>query len=207
MNTLIRHSELKRFEGIVDDSGRLPVLPAVDVPGDAALVIGKRGAKLSELLPELKPNHVYDVITDGHWSMNQMLAYLLSITGTARVWLSSWGVTEGPLKSVLDMVRDERISSLDLILNHRVRLQSPNAFQLLHGVRDDGRIRIHLAKIHAKLIVLHNEHHEIRVMTSANLTRNLRIETYTISTHPVLAIANRSWLDLVINGSQPFKIE
>jgi hypothetical protein len=184
---------------------RLPANPIIGTGGQAAFLVGKRGADLAQLIPELPPFWSGDIITDGHWSLHELIGYLMRHTGSAEVWLTSWGISTEPLQAILDMVRGGLITKLNLILNHRVVQGAPQAYQLLRALHDDARVSISLAKIHAKLVVIHNELHELRIVTSANLTNNPRIENYNISTHREHALSTRAILDLVMQGAQPFK--
>lgn len=207
MRTLLRRSELRSFEEDDRLHHGLPPQQAIGAAGDATFLVGRRGADLKSLLPVLLPNHTYDIITDGHWSLHQMLAYLLNITGPATLWLTSWGLTAEPLQSILDMVRSGQITHLNMLLDIRVKLQSAQAYQVLRTMAEEANVNTWLTKIHAKINVIHNADHEIRVLTSANLTNNPRIESYNISTHPSLAIQNRTWIDLIMQGAQPFEAE
>ena len=183
----------------------LPLLPAQSVQGAGTFHVGKHGVDLSAIIPGLSPGISLDLYTDGHWSLHEVIAYLVQRIGPCDAWLTSWGVTRDPLKSLLDLVRGGGITSLRFILNHRVRLQSPDAYQLLHAVSDDPRFTLCLSKIHAKVLVLRGVSAMVRVITSANLTKNPRIEVYSISTHASQVLEAIAMLDLIIQGSDPFR--
>lgn len=183
---------------------RLQSQQAIGTSGDASFIVGRRGADLAQLLPSLPPQWTGDIITDGHWSLHEMVGYLLRLTGPAEAWLTTWGISTEPLQAILDMVRSGMITQLHLVLDHRVAQQARQAYQLLAGMSTDERVRIALTKCHAKLLVLHNSTHQLRCATSANLTNNPRIEHYTISTHTGHALGTRAIIDLVMQGGKPF---
>jgi hypothetical protein len=181
------------------------MLSTKSVGGASSLLIGKRGIDMAALIPDLDPEQSIDFYTDGHWSLHELIAYLVDRIGPCEAWLTSWGVTRDPLKSVLDLVRSGTVTHITLILNHRVRLQSPDGYQLLLAVSDDSRFSLCLSKIHAKVLVLRGSRGMVRVITSANLTKNPRIEVYNISTHPRQVIEALEMLSLIKQGADPFR--
>ena len=136
-----------------------------------------------------------------------MLQFLLSRIGPAKVWVTSWGITQEPLNQILQLLDTSPpvIQSLNALFDSRVKLQCPQAFQLLLGRSD--RVRVRLAKNHSKLLVLINEQWAITVCSSANLTQNERLEYYVIATDRALAIHNRDWIQLELDQSLPFDAE
>jgi hypothetical protein len=97
------------------------------------------------------------------------------------------------------------ITELNALFDSRVKLQCPQAFQLLIGRTD--RVKVRLARNHSKLLVLLTDTWGITVASSANLTQNERLEYYVISTDRALALHNRDWIGLELDDSQPFEAE
>ncbi|MBL8000418.1 MAG: hypothetical protein JNL05_00535, partial [Flavobacteriales bacterium] len=56
--------------------------------------------------------------------------------------------------------------------------------------------------IHAKCFVLIGENESYTVVTTANLTRNKRIELYVVDTHAHVANGYASWITDTINAHQ-----
>lgn len=181
-----------------------PPIAAMEIDGRVDLLLGKRGVDLDVLLPRLDPDTSYHIPTVGHWSLHEMLGHLLRRTGPARVWMTSWGISTKPLQYVLDLVRSGSITELDLLLDPRVKLQCPQAYQLLIALSNEARVRVKLAKNHSKLTLIRSATHTITLPASANLTRNPRIEYYVVCTHRSLLEENLVWLEETMNGAQPF---
>lgn len=199
---LIKSSDLRTYAQEGGEPAHRTV-PAAGVTGANAFLVGRRGVDLAELLPELQIDTTYHLPSRGDWSLHELLTYLLQLTGPAGVHLVSWGITENPLRQVLNMLQAGTITELHALFDSRVKLQCPNAYQLAMA----SGCRLRLAKCHAKLMVLTNDAWGITVSTSANLTVNERLEYYVISTHRQVADFNRNWLDLELDDAQPFENE
>lgn len=175
-------------------SDELPV-KFVDVPSNA---------DLAKLLTELPVATHIQLITVGQWSLHEMIAHLLHLTGPADCWITSWGISAKPIQSVLEHVRQNRIRQMKMLFDHRVRLQCPQAFQLLLQLTKESKVQVSLTKIHAKVIVLKNDQHQVSVFTSANLTMNPRIESYELTSSLETADHNIAWIERVRAGEKPF---
>jgi hypothetical protein len=192
-----------------EEAGPPSLIPPISGEGEGHFHVGRYGVDLKAVLPVLHPDAWHDIPTKGHWSLHEMIAYLLTITGPAVVWLATWGFATEPLKHLLKALREERITQLHLLLSDRVRLQCPQAFQLLQQALNDpdmrDRMRVRTAKTHVKMVVITNADHHITVDTSANLTDNPRLEKYLVRTHHAAAVFNAGWMDLEMQGANPFE--
>lgn len=131
-----------------------------------------------------------------------MLAFILEQTGPADVWFTSWTITEGPMRLVVDLLERGAIRSCRALLSERVEAMNPAALQLAKG-----NLQLRLLKLHAKSIVVLNDTWGVTVGGSANFTRNPRIEKYIVCTHRDIAEAERTWIDQVFAGAEPFAHE
>jgi len=172
--------------------------------GQEHFVAGAKGDLLRELLPDPAPDTTYDMVSRGAWHKHQMLGHLLTFSGPAEVWLTSWGISTQPLQIILDLLRAQAITRLHFILDIRVKQQAPQAYQLLLAVHNEARVRVYLTRIHAKVLVIRSATRTFTVRTSANLTRNPRVESYCISTHAHIADAWASTLNDIARAASPF---
>ena len=100
------------------------------------------------------------------------------------------------------MIDEKRLTRIYGLFDERIRVNCPQAAQLVENQISD----IRLTKIHAKLTVLINDDWAIGISSSANLTRNPRIESYVISTHRDIAEFYRDILLKEIQNANPFKL-
>ena len=147
--------------------------------------VGRKGADLGRVLPDVLPGHYYHTPSEGAFALHEMIAYLVHRTGPCDMWLTSYGVSAGPLSKVFDMRRDGRLRSLRLFFDSRVPRECPEAHQLCLSPPPDTIIRF--GQNHSKLVVLKRGSMDIMMQTSANLTNNPRLEAYVISTVPQAA--------------------
>jgi len=169
------------------------------VAGGARLVRGRMKVDLDQLMGELRHNEHVHVPSKASWSMHDMLAYILKQTGPADVWITTWTITEQPVRLVVDLMNNGTIRTCKVLLSERVEAMNPKALQLVKG-----NLQVRLTKIHAKSIVVLNDEWGVSVGGSANFTRNPRIEKYIVCTHREIAEADRSWIEEEFDGAHPF---
>lgn len=202
---LLPRSAVKRFVPPDKEGAMVPLMeqpPSKD--GTASFRVGKHGVDLAQLLPEIKPDHTYPIITNGHWSLHEMIAYLAQHTGPAAVHMTTWGITAEPLKSLLRIQEQGSITSVHCFFDSRIRKQCPEAYQLLQQAVNSGRIAVSLGKTHAKIVVLIGPRASYAICTSANLTNNPRVEAYILLTYADVAASFRSVIEQLIAGGNPF---
>lgn len=202
--SLFKPESIEVFEHEEDNQPHRAVQAFVS-EGRAHFVVGRHGVDLEQLIPSLLPDRHYHIPSRGDWSLHHMLQFILGRIGPANVWVTSWGITQGPLQQVLDLVAGKQIVTLAALFDSRVKLQCPEAYQLV--VMNPDRARVKLTKNHSKLLVLMNDEWGVTVASSANLTQNERLEYYVISTDRALAAHNRDWIELELADSQPFLTE
>jgi hypothetical protein len=172
------------------------------VAGDARFVVGKKRADLAQLIGPLAHNEHIHIPSLGAWSMHDVLAYVLQQTGPADVWITSWTITEEPVRSIIELMKAGTIRNLKALFSERVEAMNPSAPQLARF-----NLQVKLTKIHAKSIVVLNDSWGVTVGGSANFTRNPRIEKYIIATHRELAMHESAWIDAVMEGAEPFRAD
>lgn len=204
---LLGRDHLRKYEMRSDDTEHIAPLPVHGAAGPVEYRVGRHGVDLAALFPSFSEDTTYLVDSIGHWSLHELIAFCLARIGPADMWLTSWGITAEPLKVILSLMESGAIQDLSCLFDSRVKLQCPQAYQLLLSQAQGRRLRVHLGKNHSKTVVLLNEAHSITIVTSANLTINPRIEGYVLMTHRSVAISKRDVVDLVISGAQPFDAE
>lgn len=148
--------------------------------GDANTYSLQSMSDIKQHIGKLEQNrHVY-FWSRGQWSMHELLEYLLNQTGPADVWMSTWTVTEDPVRKLFILKKQGLIKSLNCILDYRIQGRKPGPFQLLEKTAD----RIALTQCHAKAMAIINEEWEVSVIGSANFSKNPRLEAGVICTVP-----------------------
>lgn len=180
-----------------------PTVPTLRTRSRPTTLVSPDNLRLKTALPAVLLGHDYDLVSRGQWSLHQLIAHLVDLLGPCACTLTSWGISAKPLTCLLDLVRNQRIRHLNALFDHRVRLQCPDAFQLLLSISEHERVKVGLSKIHAKVVILHGEHLAAQVSTSANLTVNPRTETYALSTSPEKVAFHSQWVEADLLTASP----
>ncbi len=197
---LLTIEDIRRYvPEAVESPGKAAPQPAVDCSAPGQFLVGKQGVDLAAVIGDLRPEGTKFLLSEGDWSMHELIDYLYHVAGPATFALTSWGLSEKPLQRVLDLVRDGTAQDPIVVLDYRVKLQSAAAYQLLLA----SGLDIRLTDNHSKMMVLINEQWAISVFTSANLTRNPRLEFYVISTKRHVAEAFRHRMVEIHREAQP----
>lgn len=184
-----------------DEQAKPSSLPAFSLAdgGQGRFLVGDQDIDIAELIGPADADDTRYILSEGQWSLHEVIAYLFSITGTAQLTITSWGLTEKPLQQVLDLVHQGIALEPVILLDYRVKLQSAKAYQLLLA----SGLDIRMTDNHSKVVVLTNERFGIAVFTSANLTRNPRLEFYVVTKRREVAIACREQVRKIHARSQP----
>jgi hypothetical protein len=144
--------------------------------GPASFAMCPSRPVLKKAIGELEPGSCYVYLTGGKWSNHHLLQYLLEKTGPADVVLTTWTITEEPVRVMGRLLQEGTIRSLTMLTDDRIRSRCAQAWQLMQTLP----ATVHLSKCHAKVTVVTNEQHGFLVVSSQNFTNNPRIESGTI---------------------------
>jgi len=154
--------------------------------------------KLSEfkvLLGKLSAGMNIHFSTTGNWSLHDLVAYLLTLTGKADIYFSTWSIREEPVWSMIHWKQSEAVGSIQCLLDHRAPQRDHQTVMLCQ----DNFDRVAFAKCHAKVTVLVGEKMTIAINGSQNYTRNPRIECGVISTDESVCNFHLTWLKYEID--------
>jgi hypothetical protein len=177
-----------------------PILKAAKSEGSNLFYLTPSGVNIREAIPDIQPDTTYHVPCFVNWSLHDVLEHLLVFTGPADVCMTSWAISEDPVRKIVSLIHRGAITSFNAIFDERVRQYCPAAMQLA----DSQLGKIKLTGIHAKILVITNQNYGISVTSTANATNKKRIEKYVISTHRRIAEFDRKWILQTINSDNPY---
>lgn len=134
-------------------------------------------------------------VSDGNWSMHQLLMGLLDITGPASVHIATYAMGETPARIILQLKEAGLITELYCAIDNRVDTRSAGSLQLIMSISD----RYVLDDIHAKVTVIENDEWTITVIGSANYTENKRKEAGVIILTRTAADQQLLWIKKCLN--------
>ena len=169
-------------------------------PLPALYLLSKGRQALRQHVGQLEQGRTVHYATGGRWSAHELLQFVLERTGPARVSISTWTVTEAPVRALLALREAGLITELALLFDYRIKTRCPKAVQLVAALG----ARVGLAKCHAKLTVVENAEWAVTILSSQNYTRNPRIEAGVLFTDRAAADFHAGWLREQLAGNQPF---
>ena len=158
--------------------------------GSNLSTIGKANEKLHQVFGKVIDGQSVHYASLGDWSTHDLLFFLLEQTGPARVYFTTWAISEYAIRQLYQFIEHGLILELKGIFDYRNGIRKPAELQFLQKITTD----IKAAKCHAKVTVIENDHWGISVVGSANYTRNPRIEAGVLCSDKTVAAFHRDWI-------------
>ena len=163
---------------------------SVGTNGTTILTIGKANVKLHQVFGKVAQSQSVHYVSLGDWSTHDLLFFLLEQTGPARVYFTTWAISEFAIRQLYQFIEHGLILELKGIFDYRNGIRKPAELQFLQKITTD----IKAAKCHAKVTVIENDQWGISVVGSANYTRNPRIEAGVLCCDKNVAAFHRNWI-------------
>ena len=172
--------------------------------GDKVIVsLGKVKQALQDTIGDIAGKKDRMVISNNSWSMHDLLFYLLEQTGPAKVHFTTWQIGERAIRMMSEAMKTGLITELNSILDRRIRIRRSEALAFTQNVCNN----VCLVDCHAKIALIENDLYHISVFSSANFTKNARIEFYIIYFQSYIFDFNLHWLTDQIKGASPFNCD
>lgn len=146
---------------------------------------------MREAVGELKPDGVTYFVTNGAWSMYELLHYLIKQTGPAAVDAFTWNLSMSAANTIIRLREQGYITSFRFLINSIMQRFMMEAISVLQRHCE----KIILFPNHAKGFLLKNDQWTVSVLSSANFSNNPQIEGGVISCNPAVYKMHRRWLD------------
>ena len=147
-------------------------------------------AQLKETVAILAPDTLTHYVTYGKWSLHQLIHYLVLQTGPADLYITTWSMTEDPVRSLLMLKKKGLLKRVECLLSERISERTPEVMQLARNVFD----RLKFYKSHAKAFILVGERMSVVNVGSANLTRNKKNEIGVIDSSTAAVDFHLTWM-------------
>ena len=128
-------------------------------------------------LTGLAPGVCIHGITDGSWSLSDAMREMCRLAGFSDVVISTWTAASADLRSAQKMLRSTAIRSLRLIVDRSFISRQPKYCAAARSYFGDDAIRVW--SNHAKFCIVVGDAMRILYLTSANLNRNVRMESFS----------------------------
>jgi len=131
--------------------------------------------------------------TKGQFSLLDLLAAVLEITGPAHLSISTWTAAPYEIQSIGTMLQRGDITGSRWLIDFSMARRDPAATSQLRETV--GRDAVRVAQNHAKFAIFQNKTWRIVLRSSMNLNMNPRFEDFQIAHDPELATFLNAILD------------
>ena len=160
----------------------------------------KRTASMADVVKPLAecPSQAY---LSNAVQVADLLEWILEQVGTAKVWQTSFSISEEFIRRLFFIEKSGRVSEFNLVLDHKATNKTLKLWSFMTQVIQ----RTYLTDNHSKILLVQAESGQtVSVITSQNLTRGNRHESAFISTDPAIFNTLHAQVDdLIRNHSVP----
>lgn len=130
-----------------------------------------------------------------------ILEWVLQQVGTSEVWQTSFSISEEFLRRLYFITKDGQASAIHLVLDFKATNKTLSLWRFIDQVISST----HLADNHSKVLLIESENgQKVSIITSQNLTRGNRNESYIITTDAFVFDKFKAEVqDLIKNHSVP----
>ena len=138
-------------------------------------------------------NQAFHYVTNGDFSMSECLLYCLKLAGPSDIFVATWSISELAIRQLLIMKEKGFVKSCQFILDPRVKVRNPKPCS-------SYKIIFHLRMLLAtQRSLIKSDKHHIDIVSSANLSRNPRIERGVIYNNKEIFDFDKQWMDDAFN--------
>ena len=158
----------------------------------------KRTADINKVLKPLDETETQSVLTNV-LQVADVLDWILKQVGKSKIWQTSFSISEEFLRRLYFIEKSGNVSEFNLVLDHKATNKTLKLWVFLDNVIRNT----YLADNHSKVLLVESESgRKVCVITSQNLTRGNRNESYLITTsESVFCSLKTNIEDLIRNHS------
>ena len=138
--------------------------------------LGQVKDSINEIVGDITDLNTRMIVSMGHWSMHDLMFSILESTGPAKVHFTTWQISDRAIRMFSEGMKTGLITELNSVLDRRIKIRRSDALFFTEKVCN----RISLVDCHAKISLIENQRWKVSIFSSANLTKNTRIEFYII---------------------------
>lgn len=142
-----------------------------------------RSGDVMTAIGPLEPGCEVFAVTNGQFSMIDVLEYVLAHSGPASIDLATWTAADGDLRRAHAFALDGRVKGFRLVVDPSFKSRKPEFCEVL--IELFGHDAVRTVPLHGKFAVVRGAR-SFAIRSSMNLNPNRRIETVEISEDPAL---------------------
>lgn len=162
--------------------------------------ICKNPDKLKSLINKVLPGTTTFYISDGAWSMHDLVMELLKTVQPAELYITTYALREYSVRQLILAIDRKEITAVNMILDYRAPVRTEAVYQMAAMNFN----KIFLTSIHAKITVIKAANTIITITGSANWTTNPKIESGVVTTDPIIGEWYIEQIKLMMDGAKLF---
>lgn len=178
-------------------------LSAEEKPKIQEVIWSDRESTMREAIGTISAGTVKYFVSNGSWSMYELLKYVLQQTGPADIDAFTWNLSMPAVTVLIDLRQQGLIRKFRMLCHSAMARYTAEAVSVMQNNCD----RLVLFANHAKGFLLKNEKWTVSVVSSANFSNNPQIEAGSISTDPEIYKMHKMWLNLLFENRELFSRE
>lgn len=127
--------------------------------------------EINDVIAELDTHGQALFATTGEWSLHEMVEVLLQNVRGATVYISTYSLTEFPVRVLSNLIDEGKIAALHVLVDYQFQKRYPKVNQFLQEITAN----VGYAAVHAKILVIDCAT-PVTIVGSANWTVNPRLE-------------------------------
>lgn len=156
----------------------------------------KRTTTISDIFKPLKDVPLQSALSNAV-QIADILEWVLEQVGTSEVWQTSFSISEEFLRRLYFITRNGSASAIHLVLDFKATNKTLSLWTFIEQVISTT----HLADNHSKVLLIQSQRGDkISIITSQNLTRGNRNESYIITTDSAIFDKFKSEILLLIDN-------
>lgn len=145
---------------------------------------------LAAHLPLLQNGYGYHIELDWKWCLHHVVAHCIKLIGKCELHFATYAIKNEQALMFCDMLKKNLLSEISALCDYRLPVTDPNAHDLLQR----NCTHFALARTHAKLVCLRNEHTALTIVSSANFTSNTKLDVAVITVDRSVTDARIEWI-------------
>lgn len=154
-----------------------------------------------DIFPELKKGYSAFGMNNGSFSFGDVIEHVLSKTDSAHALISSWVASQAASEKVVEFLDNRRLISARFLLDRMFTETRRPVYNFI--VRKFGVNAVRTSRVHTKFCVLYNEDWFFVIETSANLNKNLRLESFRVTEDEKYCMFFKDMFDNFFNVISP----
>lgn len=131
-----------------------------------------------EAFPDLRNGMCEYAISNGSFSLIDLIDYILEYTGAANMDISTWVASYASVQHVEDFLEENTINNFRFVVDRGFLNTRKPLYDKIKKLYGDV---IAVTSNHAKFTIIYNDKYNFVIETSANLNKNNRLENFRVT--------------------------